>query len=270
MAFAFRKSIRIWLGTIGTLLLVACSNLNDNTLPSTYNVPQSPTLSSLVGTWKQVCSIKNTSFTYDYTCTLKVSSNSTYIIQLISTITPISGTSTNVYSGYQGTLNVKENQLDLLITSQYSGSSQLSITDTGWANANATINTTIIEVNDNLYFELSPSIPLYIYIAQGTISGLTGIWESYYSNVSASQIIYEWNDYKFNTDSSVSNDIYIASIETKPLTPTYAGSGTYVAEKGVLNINSNLGNSSSYYSIFGSYLVIGSGSDSNAGAWIKQ
>jgi len=259
--------------------LVACANpadsdsSDDSDNPAATDSASAPTLAALTGTWVLTETWENKDYETDAlestevrTTTRTIATDGSFIDEVISVETPVTGTATTSYSSKKGTLAVVGDKLAKTIThTRYSSTEAFTGADTGWnAESPAIVETTqAIIVSGKLYED--------VFKAQGSVSGIQGTWvmEQYDSEDTKP---YRKVVIQFNSDGTVSQAYFTSATESFADTSDGSYLMNYVANQNgsiTLTMDGQVESMTAFYKIFDSYLILG-GESYDSDAFVKQ
>lgn len=263
----------LFLGIFAVMVVLGCTPPTSSPVGSTTDVPLAPTLAAATGTWVQSLFSASSTSTDAFTNTMTIAANGAFVLQEVKVYTPVGGTATPIYYGDQGTVRVSGRTVTIAMTSAYCDSAtQLPATSSsGWTPTNVVITNPAIEVNGKLYFDTTGDSA--VLTAQGSVSGLTGTWLMSTTSTEAGTTSYSELQFIFAGTTYTENWYGGSTAEMSPSTLQRTSAGSYTTANGVLTLTPttiDTAETSSSYALYGSYLVVGAGANSSAGAWAKQ
>ena len=263
---------------VGCLALSGCSTATDNKPATSAPTADLPTVANLTGTWTVTTTgVENfyqqsTSTTkgghFTRTTTVVFGADRSYWQKYVTVDVPDDGSATqSFYEQGKGVFTAVDDALTVSIGSARAAYSDFADDTTGWiAQSPAAISTTPAILSSGKLYNSNTTV----FKAQGATSGIVGNW-SYTQMYTTASPPYHKFTVTFNADLTASTANYDSSSSTFPSTPTSTQAGTYSLGSGgtvTLTPTGGPAGTPSYYSIVGSYLLIGATPD--LGASVKQ
>jgi hypothetical protein len=267
-----KKLTALALSIILTSALASCSSATDDDADSNGGGTVTiPTLSSLVGTWKNSSTSDITDNSGSVTSTetsaneMSVFADGSYLTKSTSIIKDTSGTTTSsLYTDKKGKISLSGDQLTTEQAQTRGSNSPFADDTSGWADNKASNSSECILVGDRLFPQ--------VLAAEGSVSGLVGTWATNHYHSTSSKP-YGKASYAFTSEGKVTISYYQSASAAFSDTPDQSNTYNYaINDNGSLTITADGSTKSNtmFYSIKGSYMVIGNDKSIDAFAYIKQ